>query len=104
MTFLRAESRRSSESLWLSWKQAGGEVSSYTLLIYNPNGTQQAEQSLGPESRSHVFQSLVSGRLYQAVVLTHSGDLTNMATTNGRTGKSDLKRPEDRSMVEFPSS
>ncbi|KAK9952792.1 hypothetical protein ABG768_018599 [Culter alburnus] len=85
VTFLRADSRRSSESLWLSWKQAGGEVSSYTLLIYNPNGTQEAEQSLGPESRSHVFQSLVSGRLYQAVVLTHSGDLTNMATTNGRT-------------------
>ncbi|XP_073687858.1 receptor-type tyrosine-protein phosphatase beta-like [Garra rufa] len=85
VTFLRADSRRSSESLWLSWKQAGGEVSSYTLLIYNPDGTQQAEQSLGPESRSHMFQSLVAGRLYQAVVLTHSGDLSNMATTTGRT-------------------
>ncbi|KAL1247087.1 hypothetical protein QQF64_022463, partial [Cirrhinus molitorella] len=85
VTFLLADSRRSSESLWLSWKQAGGEVSSYTLLIYNPDGTQQAEQSLGPESRSHVFQRLVAGRLYQAVVLTHSGYLTNMATTTGRT-------------------
>ncbi|RXN09470.1 receptor-type tyrosine- phosphatase beta [Labeo rohita] len=85
VTFLRADSRRSSESLWLSWKQAGGEVSSYTLLIYNPDGTQQAQQSLGPESRSHMFQKLVAGRLYQAVVLTHSGDLTNMANTTGRT-------------------
>uniref|UniRef100_A0A672KX00 Protein tyrosine phosphatase receptor type B n=1 Tax=Sinocyclocheilus grahami TaxID=75366 RepID=A0A672KX00_SINGR len=85
VTYLRADSRRSSESLWLSWKQAGAEVSSYTLLIYNPDGTQQAEQSLGPESRSYTFQRLVSGRLYQAVVLTHSGDLTNRATTTGRT-------------------
>ncbi len=85
--FLHADSRRSSESLCLSWKQAGGEVSSYTLLIYNPDGTQQAEQSLGPESRSYTFQRLVAGRLYQAVVLSHSGDLTNMATTTGRTGK-----------------
>uniref|UniRef100_A0A673G3I8 protein-tyrosine-phosphatase n=1 Tax=Sinocyclocheilus rhinocerous TaxID=307959 RepID=A0A673G3I8_9TELE len=85
VTFLRADSRRSYESLWLSWKQAGAEVSSYTLLIYNPDGTQQAEQSLGPESRSYTFQRLVSGRLYQAVVLTHSGDLTNRATTTGRT-------------------
>ncbi|XP_059391902.1 receptor-type tyrosine-protein phosphatase beta-like [Carassius carassius] len=85
VTLLHAESRTSSESLWLSWKQAGGEVSSYTLLIYNPDGTQHAEQSLGPESRSYTFQRLVAGRLYQAVVLTHSGDLTNMATTTGRT-------------------
>lgn len=87
VTFLRADSRTSSESLWLSWEQDRGEVSSYTLLIYNPDGTQQAEQSLGPESRSYTFQRLVSGRLYQAVVLTHSGDLTNMANTTGRTGK-----------------
>uniref|UniRef100_A0A8C1E9S2 protein-tyrosine-phosphatase n=1 Tax=Cyprinus carpio carpio TaxID=630221 RepID=A0A8C1E9S2_CYPCA len=85
VTFLCADNRRSSESLWLSWKQAGGEVSSYTLLIYNPDGTQQEEQSLGPESRSYTFQRLVAGRLYQAVVLTHSGDQTNMATTTGRT-------------------
>ncbi|KTF85291.1 hypothetical protein cypCar_00041988, partial [Cyprinus carpio] len=85
VTFLRADSRTSSESLWLSWEQDRGEVSSYTLLIYNPDGTQQAEQSLGPESRSYTFQRLVSGRLYQAVVLTHSGDLTNMANTTGRT-------------------
>nr|XP_055049169.1 receptor-type tyrosine-protein phosphatase beta-like isoform X1 [Misgurnus anguillicaudatus] len=85
VTYLRADSRKSSDSLWLSWKQAVGEVSSYTLLLYNPDGTQQAEQNLGPDSRSHVFQSLVPGRLYQAVVLTQSGELTNMATTEGRT-------------------
>uniref|UniRef100_A0A8C1J7X3 protein-tyrosine-phosphatase n=1 Tax=Cyprinus carpio TaxID=7962 RepID=A0A8C1J7X3_CYPCA len=83
---LQVEDQRSTSSLlWLSWKQAGGEVSSYTLLIYNPDGTQQEEQSLGPESRSYTFQRLVAGRLYQAVVLTHSGDQTNMATTTGRT-------------------
>ncbi|XP_043090430.1 receptor-type tyrosine-protein phosphatase beta-like [Puntigrus tetrazona] len=85
VTLLHADSRRSSESLWLSWKLPGGEVSSYTLLIYNPDGTQEAEQSVGPESRNYTFQRLVAGRLYQAVVLTHSGDLTNMATTTGRT-------------------
>ncbi|XP_051545389.1 receptor-type tyrosine-protein phosphatase beta-like isoform X2 [Myxocyprinus asiaticus] len=85
VTFLQADSRRSSEDLWLSWKKAVGEVSSYTILIYNPDGTQQTEQSLAPDSTSHVFQNLLSGRLYQAVVRTHSGDLTNMATTKGRT-------------------
>ncbi|XP_056097084.1 receptor-type tyrosine-protein phosphatase beta-like, partial [Rhinichthys klamathensis goyatoka] len=85
VSFLRADSRRSSESLWLSWKQAGGEVSRYTLLIYNPDGTPHAQTSLGPESRGHEFQGLVSGRLYRAVVLTHSGDLSNMAATDGRT-------------------
>ncbi|XP_051975125.1 receptor-type tyrosine-protein phosphatase beta-like isoform X2 [Xyrauchen texanus] len=85
VTFLQADSRRSSEDLWLNWKKAVGEVSSYTILIYNPDGTQQTEQSLAPDSTSHVFQKLLSGRLYQAVVCTHSGDLTNMATTKGRT-------------------
>ncbi|XP_052453793.1 receptor-type tyrosine-protein phosphatase beta [Carassius gibelio] len=85
VTLLHADSRSSSDSLWLSWKQAGGEVSRYTLLIYNPDGTQHAEQSLGPESRSYTFERLVPGRLYQAVVLTHSADLTNMANTTGRT-------------------
>ncbi|KAK7122151.1 hypothetical protein R3I93_023083 [Phoxinus phoxinus] len=85
VTFLRADSRRSSESLWLSWKQAGGEVSRYTLLIYDPDGTRHAQLSLGPESRTHELQGLVSGRLYRAEVLTHSGDLSNMAATSGRT-------------------
>ncbi|XP_059402714.1 receptor-type tyrosine-protein phosphatase beta-like [Carassius carassius] len=85
VTFLHADSRTSSESLWLSWKQAGGEVSSYTLLIFNPDGTQHADQSLGPESRSYMFERLVPGRLYKAIVLTHSGDLTNIANTTGRT-------------------
>lgn len=101
VTFLHADSRRSSESLWLSWKQPAGAVSSYTLLILNPDGTRTAEQSLGPDSRSHQFQSLVSGRLYQAVVLTHSGDLTNMATTSGRT---DPKPPVSFSFGEITNT
>lgn len=101
VTFLRADSRKSYESLWLSWKQAVGEVSSYTLLLYNSDGTQQAEQSLSPDSRSHVFQRLVSGRLYQAVVLTHSGDVTNMATAKGRTGKNMLRIIRNKSFFKY---
>ncbi|XP_056308714.1 receptor-type tyrosine-protein phosphatase beta-like, partial [Danio aesculapii] len=101
VTFLHADSRRSSESLWLSWKQPVGGVSSYTLLILNPDGTRTAEQSLGPDSRSYQFQNLVSGRLYQAVVLTHSGDLTNMATTSGRT---DPKPPVSFSFGEITNT
>ncbi|XP_057185222.1 receptor-type tyrosine-protein phosphatase beta-like isoform X3 [Triplophysa rosa] len=101
VTFLSADSKKHSESLWLSWKQAVGEVSTYTVLLYNPDGTRQAEQNLSPNSRSHVFQRLLSGRLYEAVVLTHSGDLTNMATAKGRT---DPKPPVSLSIGEITNT
>ncbi|KAL6480650.1 hypothetical protein MHYP_G00116830 [Metynnis hypsauchen] len=82
---LLVESRNTTGTLWISWQGAEGEVSGYTLTIYNPDQSQQAEQSLRADSRGHAFTGLVPGRLYTAVVRTQSGDLTNMATTKGRT-------------------
>ena len=73
--------------LWVSWKRAVGELSGYLLSLYNPDGSQQAEETLGPDAMEHVFPTLIPGRLYHAVILTRSGELTNRATAHGRTGK-----------------
>uniref|UniRef100_A0A4W4H3K3 protein-tyrosine-phosphatase n=1 Tax=Electrophorus electricus TaxID=8005 RepID=A0A4W4H3K3_ELEEL len=82
---LRVESRNSTGTLWVSWQGAEGEVSTYTLTLYNPDQSKQAERNLSAVTREYTFSQLVPGRLYSAVVLTRSGDLTNMATTKGRT-------------------
>uniref|UniRef100_A0A4W5RUP5 protein-tyrosine-phosphatase n=1 Tax=Hucho hucho TaxID=62062 RepID=A0A4W5RUP5_9TELE len=81
-----AQSRNQSEVLWVSWKRAVGELSGYLLSLYNPDGSQQAEETLGPDAMEHVFPTLIPGRLYHAVILTRSGELTNRATAHGRTG------------------
>ncbi|CDQ65313.1 unnamed protein product [Oncorhynchus mykiss] len=85
VTSLQAQSRNQSEMLWVSWKRAVGELSGYLLSLYNPDGSQQAEETLGPDAMEHVFPTLIPGRLYHAVILTRSGELTNRATAHGRT-------------------
>uniref|UniRef100_A0A4W5RUJ4 protein-tyrosine-phosphatase n=1 Tax=Hucho hucho TaxID=62062 RepID=A0A4W5RUJ4_9TELE len=85
VTSLQAQSRNQSEVLWVSWKRAVGELSGYLLSLYNPDGSQQAEETLGPDAMEHVFPTLIPGRLYHAVILTRSGELTNRATAHGRT-------------------
>ncbi|KAJ8373768.1 hypothetical protein SKAU_G00043480 [Synaphobranchus kaupii] len=85
VTRLSAQNRNHSDSLWLSWERAAGELSGYLVSLYNPDGSQQAEGQLQAELREHVFQGLVPGRLYSAVVLTRSGELVNTAATAGRT-------------------
>ncbi|XP_066504838.1 receptor-type tyrosine-protein phosphatase beta-like [Hoplias malabaricus] len=83
--FLHVESRNSSNSLWVSWQQADGEVSRYSLTLLNPDKSQQAEQFLGLSNRGHVLTGLVPGRLYTVVLSTHSAELTNFSTARGRT-------------------
>ncbi|XP_076119767.1 receptor-type tyrosine-protein phosphatase beta [Alosa pseudoharengus] len=85
VTSLQAGSGNQTQSLWLVWERAAGEFSGYVLSIYNPDGSQHAEQQLPPESREHTFPALVPGRLYVVVMLTRSGELTNRASTEGRT-------------------
>uniref|UniRef100_A0A8C7KXU1 protein-tyrosine-phosphatase n=1 Tax=Oncorhynchus kisutch TaxID=8019 RepID=A0A8C7KXU1_ONCKI len=85
VTSLQAQSRNQSEMLWVSWKRAVGELNGYLLSLYNPDGSQQAEETLGPDAMEHVFPTLIPGRLYHAVILTRSGELTNRATAHGRT-------------------
>uniref|UniRef100_W5L1Z3 protein-tyrosine-phosphatase n=1 Tax=Astyanax mexicanus TaxID=7994 RepID=W5L1Z3_ASTMX len=82
---LRVESRNSTGSLWVSWERAAGEVSRYSLSLYNQDQSQQATCSLGPEVKGHAFTNLVPGRLYSAIIHTQSGELTTMTTTKGRT-------------------
>ncbi len=71
----------------MSWDQGGGDLSGYLLTLYNPNGSQQAEQQLGSEVTQFVFSDLMPGRLYRAEVLSLSGELSNRASTLGRTGE-----------------
>uniref|UniRef100_A0A8C8ET79 protein-tyrosine-phosphatase n=1 Tax=Oncorhynchus tshawytscha TaxID=74940 RepID=A0A8C8ET79_ONCTS len=85
VTSLQAQSRNQSEMLWVSWKRPVGELNGYLLSLYNPDGSQQAEETLGPDAMEHVFPTLIPGRLYHAVILTRSGELTNRATAHGRT-------------------
>lgn len=74
------------ESLQFKWKPAPGDVDHYELNLYNPNGTLKEAQK-GKDLMEWNFQGLVPGRKYTLVVITHSGDLTNTANAEGRTGK-----------------
>uniref|UniRef100_A0A8C8HAU3 protein-tyrosine-phosphatase n=1 Tax=Oncorhynchus tshawytscha TaxID=74940 RepID=A0A8C8HAU3_ONCTS len=82
---LQARSHPQAEELRVSWERAEGELSGYLLSVYNPDGSQQAEEALGPDATEYAVPMLIPGRLYHAVILTRSGELTNRATTQGRT-------------------
>lgn len=84
---LRVCSGNKSESLWVSWDRGAGDLNGYLLTLYNPNGTQQACSQLGKEATKFVFWGLVPGRLYRAEVQSQSGELSNGASTVGRTGE-----------------
>ncbi|XP_044211802.1 receptor-type tyrosine-protein phosphatase beta-like isoform X1 [Thunnus albacares] len=82
---LKAQTGNQSDALWVNWDRADGDLSGYRLTLYNPNGSQQAEEKLGSEVTEFVFRNLVPGRLYRAVVLSLSEDLANRASALGRT-------------------
>lgn len=87
---LRVRSGNKSDTLWVNWDRGAGELSGYLLTLYNPNGTQQACSQLGKEATEFVFWGLVPGRLYRVEVLSQSGELSDGASTVGRTGKGTL--------------
>ncbi|XP_041794073.1 receptor-type tyrosine-protein phosphatase beta-like isoform X2 [Chelmon rostratus] len=82
---LKAHSGNQSDALWVNWDRGGGDLSGFLLTLYNPDGSQRAEQQLGSEVTEFVFSGLVPGRLYRAEVLSLSGELSNRASTVGRT-------------------
>lgn len=84
---LRAQSGNQSGTLWVNWDRGGGDLSGYLLSLYDPDGSQRAEQHLGSEVTEFVFSGLVPGRLYRAEVLSLSEELSNRAGTLGRTGE-----------------
>lgn len=84
---LKAHSGNQSDALCVNWDRGAGNLSGYLLTLYNPNGSQQARTQLGSEATEFVFSDLVPGRLYRAEVLSLSGELSNGASTLGRTGE-----------------
>nr|XP_020471463.1 receptor-type tyrosine-protein phosphatase beta-like isoform X2 [Monopterus albus] len=82
---LRAHSGNQSDALWVNWGCGGGDLSGYLLSLYNPDGSHRARRQLGSEVTGFVFSDLVPGRLYRVEVLSLSGELTNKASTMGRT-------------------
>ncbi|XP_062989960.1 receptor-type tyrosine-protein phosphatase beta isoform X2 [Elgaria multicarinata webbii] len=81
---LKGAHKNMTESLWFTWNPASGDVDYYELNLYNPNGTQKEAQK-GKDLTEWHFQGLIPGRKYTLVVVTYSGDLTNTASTEGRT-------------------
>ncbi|MEE6480589.1 hypothetical protein FKM82_012615 [Ascaphus truei] len=84
VSFLQASNRNTTDSLWFTWTPSVGDLDLYELILYNPNGTQK-ERRLEHDLRECHFQGLVPGRMYTLSIVTHSGDLTNKATAEGRT-------------------
>lgn len=83
---LKASNRNMTDSLWFSWSPASGDFDFYELILYNPNGTKK-ENWKDKGLTEWRFQGLVPGRKYTLYVVTHSGDLSNRVTGEGRTGK-----------------
>ncbi|KAG8439679.1 hypothetical protein GDO86_005743 [Hymenochirus boettgeri] len=84
VSFLQVSNRNTSESLWYTWVPAMGDLDFFKLNLFNPNGTLKEQRQEKDLSECH-FQGLVPGRLYTFEIITHSGDLSNKATTVGRT-------------------
>ncbi|XP_051808493.1 receptor-type tyrosine-protein phosphatase beta-like isoform X4 [Acanthochromis polyacanthus] len=82
---LQLHTGNQSDVLVVNWDRGGGDLSGYLLTLYNPNGSQQAEQRLGPDATEFVFSGLVPGRHYRAEILSLSQELSNWAGAVGRT-------------------
>ncbi|MCJ8734524.1 hypothetical protein PDJAM_G00236670 [Pangasius djambal] len=79
------ESRNRTDTLYVSWKPAAGEVSGYTVTLYDSNQSQHARQHLSSDITQLEFHGLVPGRLYFTNITTHSANLSNLATSIART-------------------
>ncbi|KAF7707793.1 hypothetical protein HF521_019011, partial [Silurus meridionalis] len=79
------ESRNRTDTLYVSWKPAIGEVSGYTVTLYDLNQSQHVVRHLTSDITQLEFSHLVPGRLYITNITTHSANLSNMATGMART-------------------
>ncbi|KAB5571712.1 hypothetical protein PHYPO_G00228180 [Pangasianodon hypophthalmus] len=79
------ESRNRTDTLYVSWKPAAGEVSGYTVTLYDSNQSQHARQHLSSDITQLEFHGLVPGRLYFTNITTHSANLSNIAASISRT-------------------
>uniref|UniRef100_A0A3Q2EEM7 Fibronectin type-III domain-containing protein n=1 Tax=Cyprinodon variegatus TaxID=28743 RepID=A0A3Q2EEM7_CYPVA len=72
-----------------------------SVLLHNFSGSTLEAQTLGSDHKSHTFLGLIPGRLYQAEVITRSGDLTNSVSKLGRTSP---EAPTDLSVRHGPTN
>ncbi|XP_006859617.1 PREDICTED: receptor-type tyrosine-protein phosphatase beta-like isoform X2 [Chrysochloris asiatica] len=84
---LKGSNRNMTDSLWFSWSPASGDFDFYELILYNPNGTMK-ESWKDKHLTEWRFHRLIPGRKYTLRVVTHSGELTNKITGEGRTAPS----------------
>uniref|UniRef100_A0AAY4BMI8 protein-tyrosine-phosphatase n=1 Tax=Denticeps clupeoides TaxID=299321 RepID=A0AAY4BMI8_9TELE len=82
---LKVGHQEQTDRLHVSWRRGPGDLSELLVSLYGPDGSQLAVQHLSPEQVEHVFQDLLPGRLYNVVVTSRSGELSNSATAAGRT-------------------
>lgn len=87
---LKAQSGNQSDALYVKWDQGPGDLNGYLVTLCNPNGSQQARTQLDSKASMFVFSDLVPGRLYRVEVLSLSGELSNAASTLGRTGENTI--------------
>ncbi|XP_005374368.1 PREDICTED: receptor-type tyrosine-protein phosphatase beta isoform X1 [Chinchilla lanigera] len=87
VSHLKGSNENRTDSLWFSWTAAPGDLDFYELILYNPNGTKK-ENWKHRDLTEWRFHGLVPGRKYTLCVVTHSGDLSNRITGEGRTAPS----------------
>ncbi|XP_063111208.1 receptor-type tyrosine-protein phosphatase beta isoform X3 [Cavia porcellus] len=87
VSHLKGSNQNMTDSLWFSWTPAPGDLDFYELILYNPNGTKK-ENWKHRDLTEWRFHGLVPGRKYTLCVVTHSGDLSNRITGEGRTAPS----------------
>ncbi|XP_048463887.1 receptor-type tyrosine-protein phosphatase beta [Rhincodon typus] len=85
VTHLQWMNINQTDSLLFTWTPALGEFDSYNISLYNPNGTVQSNIFGKKDMKECNFQDLIPGRIYRMVIVTQSGELSNKASTEGRT-------------------
>ncbi|XP_073725516.1 receptor-type tyrosine-protein phosphatase beta [Misgurnus anguillicaudatus] len=94
---LRVEHQGRTDSLLVSWTRGPGGLTGYSVSL---DGHEPIFE-LGPVSTKVVFEKLVAGRLYTAIVQTWSKDLSNITTAVGRTAPAP---PSSVSVSDFTES
>ncbi|KAF5893464.1 receptor-type tyrosine-protein phosphatase beta-like, partial [Clarias magur] len=73
------------DTLFVSWKPAEGEVSGYTVTLHHSNQSKPVMKELSANATQLEFRDLIPGRLYFTTITTHSANLSNTTTSRART-------------------
>lgn len=92
-----------SDFLSVSWRPSLGEVDSYLVTLSDQDRTLHIA-SVSKSSPECVFNSLVSGRLYNISISSRSGLFYNLTLVQERTRESSTTRTETLSSPDPPPS